>query len=189
MTSLLPPNITKLERALEQALTPYAPPRTVPTLWNPQTCPANMLPWLAWACSVEDWDHQWSAEQKRAAIAATFDVHRYKGTAYAIKKALEVRGHPDAILVERADCIKHNGVATRNGYYRRGGPTQWATYRVILQRPITLDQAASITALLWPAPSRLPPARAVCSAPRGATVCASTRTFIAATPFRRITTA
>lgn len=148
MTSLLPPNATKLERNIEQAMTPYAPPRIIPTLWNASTCPASMLPMLAWASSIEDWDPQWSVEQQRAAIAAAADIHRHKGTPAAIKLALEVRGHPDAILVERADCVRHDGTATRNGYHRRGGPTQWATYRVILQRPITLDQAASITAML-----------------------------------------
>jgi len=148
MTSLLPPNTTRLERNLEQAMKPGEPPRIIPTLWNSQTCPASMLPWLAWSCSAEDWDHQWPVEQKRAAIESSFDEHRHKGTPWAIKKALEVRGHPDAILVERADCVRHDGTALRNGYRRRGGPTQWATYRVILQRPITLDQAATITALL-----------------------------------------
>lgn len=148
MTSLLPPNATKLERNIEQAMTPYAPPRIIPTLWNASTCPVNMLPMLAWAASIEDWDPQWSVEQQRTAIAAAADIHRHKGTPDAIKKALEVRGHPDAILVERADCVRHDGTATRNGYRRRGGPTQWATYRIILQRPITLDQAASITAML-----------------------------------------
>jgi phage tail P2-like protein len=148
MTSLLPPNASGLERAVEQAIKPHEHARIVPTLWNAQTCPASMLPWLAWACSVEDWDHTWPVEQKRAAIAASFDEHRHKGTPYAIRKALEVRGHPDAILVERADYARHDGTALRNGYRRRGGPTQWATYRVVLQRPITLDQAATITALL-----------------------------------------
>lgn len=148
MTILLPPNATKLERNIEQAMTPYAPPRIIPTLWNSSTCPANMLPMLAWASSIEDWDPQWSVEQQRTAIAAAADIHRHKGTPDAIKKALEVRGHPDAILVERADCFRYNGEALYNGYRRYGGPTQWATYRVILQRPITLDQAESITAML-----------------------------------------
>jgi phage tail P2-like protein len=148
MTSLLPPNTTQLERNAESTQLRIAPQRIVPTLWNAQTCPANLLPWLAWSSSTEDWDHQWSADQKRAAIASSAEEHRYKGTPAAIKKALEVRGHPDAILIERADYIHHNGEATRNGLRRRGGPTQWATYRIILQRPITLDQASTITALL-----------------------------------------
>lgn len=148
MISLLPPNVTLLERAIEKTQLRHSPPSSVPTLWNASTCPARMLPMLAWASSIEDWDPQWSVDQQRTAIAATADIHRHKGTPAAIKKALEVRGHPDAILVERADCIRHDGSATRNGYRRRGGPTQWATYRIILQRPITLDQAASITAML-----------------------------------------
>lgn len=148
MSSLLPPNVTTLERVVEKTQMRHSPPRIVPTLWNAATCPAKLLPHLAWASSIEDWDPQWSVEQKRAAIAASAEIHRHKGTPAAIKRALEVRGHPDAILVERADCIRHNGEATRNGYRRRGGQTQWATYRIILQRPITFDQAESITAML-----------------------------------------
>lgn len=146
--SLLPPNTTPLERAIEKTQMRHAPDRLIPTLWNARTCPINMLPMLAWSYSIEDWDPQWSTEQKRLAVEASPEIHRHKGTPAAIKYALEVRGHPDAILIERADYVRHDGTATRNGYRRRGGPTQWATYRVILQRPITIDQSASITAML-----------------------------------------
>lgn len=146
--SLLPPNATQLERAIEQTQLRFSPPAIVPTLWNARTCPVNLLPMLAWATSIEDWDYQWPEEQKRAAIEASPELHRRKGTPYAIEAALTVRGQPDAILIERADCVVRNGSALRNGYRRRGGPSQWATYRIILQRPITLDQAATITAML-----------------------------------------
>jgi len=146
--SLLPPNTTQLERAIEKAQLRFTPSATVLTLWNARTCPVNLLPVLAWASSIEDWDYQWPEQQKRDAIEASPDLHRRKGTPYAIKAALSVRGQPDALLIERADCVSRNGTATRNGYRRRGGPSQWATYRIILQRPITLDQAATITSML-----------------------------------------
>ena len=47
--SLLPPNATPLERALEDGLTGLAaidPP--VEKIWDPQTCPLPLLPWLAY---------------------------------------------------------------------------------------------------------------------------------------------
>lgn len=57
-------------------------------LWNPQTCPANLLPWLAWALSVDAWNANWSEQQKRDTIAASVAVHRIKGTVGALQKAL-----------------------------------------------------------------------------------------------------
>lgn len=146
--SLLPPNATALERRLEQATAPRAAPRIIPTLWNADTCPLALLPWLANAMSVDDWDPNWPEAKKRAAIREAPQLHRIKGTPAAIRKALEVRGHPDAILVERADCVLHDGSAVRNGYRRRGGPSAWATYRVILKRPVTIAQADAIKAML-----------------------------------------
>jgi P2-related tail formation protein len=51
--SLLPPNVSGLERALEQASARVGDiPVPIDPLWNPATCPARLLPWLAWALSV-----------------------------------------------------------------------------------------------------------------------------------------
>lgn len=146
--SLLPRNTTPLERAIEQAATGFDNPQQIPDLWNAATCPKNMLPWLAWAMSVDDWESDWSEQKKRAAIDESIEIHEHKGTPSAILRALSIRGQPDAILIERADYIKHNGAATRNGYYRRGGPAMWATFRIILQRPITIDQAQAILRMI-----------------------------------------
>ena len=146
--SLLPKNTTSLERALEQSLTAFNHDQLVPTLWNGNTCPTHMLPWLAWALSVDDWETDWSVGKKRAAINESIDIHEQKGTPAAILRALSIRGQPDAILIERSDFIKHNGEAIRNGYRKRGGPGRWATFRIILQRPITIDQSQSILRMI-----------------------------------------
>lgn len=146
--SLLPKNTTPLERALEKTVTAYDNPSIVPALWNGNTCPKNMLPWLAWSLSVDDWEADWSEAKKRAAINESLEIHEHKGTPSAIYRALAVRGQPDAILIERADYIKHNGEAIRNGYRRRGGPDRWATFRIILKRPITIDQSQAILRMI-----------------------------------------
>lgn len=62
-------------------------------VWNPATCPSHILPWLAWAMSVDNWDASWSDEQKRATIAASVAVHRVKGTIGALNKALGAVGY------------------------------------------------------------------------------------------------
>jgi phage tail P2-like protein len=94
MSDLLPPNATPQERALSDAVARIG---NVPTptrqLWNPQTCPAALLPWLAWAFSVDDWNTEWSEQQKRDVIAASFTVHRSKGTIGAVKASLAALGY------------------------------------------------------------------------------------------------
>lgn len=94
MSSLLPPNATTAERALERAITEAVGSIPVPVreLWHADTCPAPLLPWLAAALSVDVWDAAWPEQAKREAIRASFLVHRHKGTAGAVKRALAALG-------------------------------------------------------------------------------------------------
>ena len=97
--SLLPPNATKLERDLETLLAHSNDlPVAIKTLWDPWTCPVSLLPWLAWANSVDDWQESWPDAVKRRVIADAFDVHRYKGTPYSVQKALDSLGVQTDIL-------------------------------------------------------------------------------------------
>jgi phage tail P2-like protein len=88
--SLLPANSTPDERAIEAA-TARASSLDVPIgdLWNPRTCPAALLPWLAWALSVDTWDAAWPEAIKRRVIANSPAVHRAKGTRAAVAAALD----------------------------------------------------------------------------------------------------
>ena len=92
MTSLLPLSSTQLERAIEAALaeTTEIPLRT---LYNPDTCPAHLLPWLAWTWSVDRWDSGWTEAVKRSAIRSAFYVHAHKGTIGAVRRVVEPLGY------------------------------------------------------------------------------------------------
>lgn len=91
---LLPPNATPQERALSKTVARAGEvPMQVKQVWNPQTCPVGILPWLAWALSVDDWSADWTEQQKRDAIAASVAVHRVKGTVGAIRRALQAIGY------------------------------------------------------------------------------------------------
>ena len=93
-TDLLPPNATAQERALSLATARAGGvPMQIKQVWNPQTCPAGILPWLAWALSVDDWKSDWTEQQKRDAIAASVQVHRTKGTVGAVRRALQALGY------------------------------------------------------------------------------------------------
>lgn len=99
MTSLLPPNATSGERALETALRADIDLAAVGTLWNPATCPADVLPFLAWGLAISHWDADWTEAEKRAAIADAIPFHQIKGTRAAVEQVL-ARFHPLLHVVE-----------------------------------------------------------------------------------------
>ena len=91
--SLLPPNASKLQRALEAAVAlPVLPDRTIRRMWDPDTCPEALLPWLAWAYSVDNWDASWPLAVRRAVIANAISIHRRKGTLSAVEDAIAAFG-------------------------------------------------------------------------------------------------
>ena len=85
--SLLPPNATPFERAMEAAARqPLDVP--IPNLWSAMECPVALLPYLAWALGVEDWDSAWPEAVQRLAVADAFRIHREKGTLAGLKRLL-----------------------------------------------------------------------------------------------------
>ena len=90
MASLLPPNATPEERSLSEGVARLSDvPVTLRELWNPDTCPESLLPWLAWALSVDVWDSAWAEDKKRQVIKTAIAVHRRKGTPFAIEEAFK----------------------------------------------------------------------------------------------------
>lgn len=99
LPSLLPPNATRQEVALSRTAARLADPAPqCRQMWDPETCPAAHLPWLAWALSVDEWDSGWTEAQKRGAIRASYNVHRYKGTVGALRDALGALGYAIELL-------------------------------------------------------------------------------------------
>ena len=88
--SLLPANSTEWEKNLAQVDAAFMDtPAPIRTLWNSATCPVDLLPYLAWALSVDQWDANWPEAQKREAIASSFYIHQHKGTVAAIRRAVQ----------------------------------------------------------------------------------------------------
>lgn len=99
VVSVLPYNATRQERAQEGATARLAAvPVPIRSLWNPDTCPAVQLPWLAWALSVDVWSADWTETQKRGAIKRSFAVHQRKGTAGAVIQALQALGFGTQVI-------------------------------------------------------------------------------------------
>lgn len=91
--SLLPRNATALERQAAQALAQIQRvPIPLRQLYNPELCPPPLLPYLAWAFSVDRWDSQWPEAAKRAAISSAYYLHSRKGTLGALRRVVEPLG-------------------------------------------------------------------------------------------------
>lgn len=91
-SNILPPNATPLERALADMdwdRISALDVDVIRSITDPATCPLPLLPWLAWAFSVDVWDDTWDEATRRAVIAASPAVQRVKGTRFAIRTALE----------------------------------------------------------------------------------------------------
>lgn len=90
MTSLLPSNSSQLEKDLERVIeTSTNLALHIRDLWSAETCPLQLLPWLAWANSVDNWNDLWAEDIKRQVVKNAYEIHRYKGTPFAVKHALE----------------------------------------------------------------------------------------------------
>ena len=91
---LLPVGSSPLEVAAARACAEIEKtPVSLRTLWNPDTCPANLLPWLAWAFSVDRWDEKWPELTKRAVIRDAWFIHCHKGTLGAVQRVVEPLGY------------------------------------------------------------------------------------------------
>ena len=105
----------------------YEDGRALPidTLWDPQRCPAALLPWLAWALGVREWDAAWTPAVQRRVIGESVGLHRIEGTVAALRTLLDATG---AVydLVERpggtpltAAITIHNSAAVGAAALRR----------------------------------------------------------------------
>jgi phage tail P2-like protein len=92
ISDLLPPNATPQERALSVSC---GSELNIPIkqLWSPFTCPAEILPWLAWSLGVDQWDSTWPDTTKRQVISESIAQHFKKGTSGALRRTLQKLGY------------------------------------------------------------------------------------------------
>ena len=93
MNSLLPPNASELERKITQVGKAAFDLPTIRVVKDIDDVPAQFLPFIAWQKSVDYWDENWQDSLKRSVIKNSREQHRIKGTAAAIKRALEPFGY------------------------------------------------------------------------------------------------
>lgn len=128
--SLLPHNSSRLERAAESATDRLRAP-AVNTLWDPWRCPLRLLPWLAWAVGVGEWNDRWEEATKRQAVASSMAIAHRQGSVWAVKEALRASGYAGAEVEEGLPALRHDGTQLRDGLETYGSGNRWAMFRLI----------------------------------------------------------
>ncbi|MCC8457286.1 phage tail protein I [Photorhabdus aegyptia] len=121
------------------------------------TVDSSTLHWLANQFSLfgDGWELVESDNARRTLIKSAIELHRYKGTPWSIREIIRRFGFGEVDLIEGTGQINYDGHANHNGNYVHGDSTSWADYRIILQQPITNDQASLLrTTLAAFAPAR-----------------------------------
>jgi len=97
--TLLPASATSQEIDLDLTTARIgAVPVQVNAVWSAANCPVALLPWLAWALAVENWDPTWTEAQQRGAILASFGVHQHHGTPGGLQRAIQALGYTVTIV-------------------------------------------------------------------------------------------
>ncbi|QIM66322.1 phage tail protein [Mannheimia granulomatis] len=105
---------------------------------------AEYLELLAEKWSVTGYDGWLLAESddaKRNLIKRAVELHRHKGTPWAMREIIRQLGFGEVEIIEGLFDKRHDGSFVRDGTYFHGDRSKWAHYRVILQKAITNDQA------------------------------------------------
>ena len=93
MKSLLPPNSTALERNLTEIGQDAFDLASIRIIKDIGLVPQQFLPFIAYQKSVDYWDDSWQDALKRKVIQSSKEQHKIKGTAAAIRRALEPFGY------------------------------------------------------------------------------------------------
>jgi Phage tail protein (Tail_P2_I) len=94
---------------------------------------ADALPHLGWqfhVTGIEGWDLASSEADRRALIARAIELHRYKGTPWAVKTALTTLGFGEPTLIEGIGPVRRDGEVRRNGAIPHAVQNRWAVFDV-----------------------------------------------------------
>lgn len=111
----------------------------------------QLLPVLADQFSLIDeaaWLLAESEDAKRNLIKSSAELHRFKGTPWAIREVIRLLGFGEVVIQEGLNNQTYDGAITYDGDHVHGNPASWPLYRVFLQRVITNDQAMLLRRLL-----------------------------------------
>lgn len=117
------------------------------------TADVDALPYLAeqfHALGFEGWALAVTEADKRALIKKAIELHRHKGTPWAIRNAVRAVGFGECEIIEGVG-FDFDGGATYNGAQDYNGGN-WATFRVKVEipntRPVTLAEFTALRSMI-----------------------------------------
>lgn len=147
--TLLPYNATNFELSLEGAASRITDvPVPIRTVWSATNCPSNLLPWLASALQVSEWDANWTDDVKRQVISNSAALHHIKGTVASIRTFFTSIGFGDITIDEGDSGKKYDGTFRYDGFMEYGDPAGWPYYRVRFKKLLSNAQAAEARLIL-----------------------------------------
>ena len=69
--------------------------------FDPRTCPAEMLPWLAGWLDVT-LDVHWPEDRRRSLLTEAMELYRWRGTTYGLTRMIEVSTGLTAVITDDA---------------------------------------------------------------------------------------
>lgn len=133
------------KRLLEQDIRPVI-------LMDIDRLPDSALPHMAEQLSISDepaWEMAESDAARRQLLKRAFELHRYKGTPYAIRLIFRLLGLGEVDILEGRGGRRRDGTWRRDGFIVRGDASaQWAVYRIVCYRRLTVRQAATARRML-----------------------------------------
>ena len=115
------------------------------------TVDASALPVLAEQFHLlgEGWELAPNEDERRLLIKTSIELHRHKGTPYAVRLIFRVLGMGEIDLIEGRGGYRRDGTCRREAFYVRGDSSEhWAVYRVVCYQLITTHQALLARSML-----------------------------------------
>ncbi len=96
----------------------------------------------------DGWEFATTEYEQRELIKGAVQIHRHKGTPWAIKRTLALLGFGDCELQERFGYYEHDSTINHDSNHRYGGVGHWTHYRLVMKKRISTLEAQRIHALL-----------------------------------------
>ncbi|WP_019672322.1 phage tail protein I [Psychrobacter lutiphocae] len=112
--------------------------------------PSDSLPWFADHFSLfgDGWTFATTEQEQRDLIKSAIEIHRHKGTPWAIKRTLSLLGYFGCEIEERFAGIIHNASFAHDGQEVYGTTGAWTHYKLYIPYLITQLEANRIRNLL-----------------------------------------
>ena len=110
----------------------------------------SLLPYLAEQFSLlgDGWELAESDESKRNLIKSAIELHRYKGTPWAVREIIRRFGFGEIDIIENVHDWSLDGQVLLDGSHILGDISGWARYRIALKEAITNDQADKLCKII-----------------------------------------